>query len=188
MTTIRTSTSHPILVDWIMGVADGRIGLTFAPGKHSTSFYSPGVLWRRDLGLDLDELLRLGVTDLVCLLLESDLQALGIPHLLREAAARGLRGHWLPIPDGSVPPSQDDLDALLATLRQRLTEGASVVIHCEGGKGRTGVVAGCLLVSLGVSVPEALDRLNEARGPGCPQNGIQRAFIERFAHRAARVR
>jgi hypothetical protein len=73
---------------------------------------------------------------------------------------------------------------LLATVQQRLTDGASVVIHCEGGKGRTGVVAGSLLVALGASAPEALRRLHEARGPNCPENAQQRAFIERFATEA----
>ncbi len=73
---------------------------------------------------------------------------------------------------------------LLATVQQRLTDGASVVIHCEGGKGRTGVVAGSLLVALGASTPEALRRLHEARGPNCPENARQRTFIERFATEA----
>jgi CRISPR-associated protein (TIGR02584 family) len=184
MTTIRTSTSHPILVDWLAGIPEGRVGLTFAPGKHSESFYNPGTRWRRDLAMDLDELVRQGVTDLVCLLQDRDLKKLKIPHLVAEATARGLRVHRLPIADQGVPGSREALVVLLAVLQQRLAEGASVVIHCEGGRGRTGVVAGCLLVSLGASTPEALRRLQEARGPNCPENAHQRAFIARFATEA----
>jgi CRISPR-associated protein (TIGR02584 family) len=184
MTTIRTSLSHPILVDWLSGIPEGRVGLTFAPGKHSTSVYVPGALWRRDLAMDLDELVRQGVTDLVCLLQDKDLKKLKIPHLVPEATARGLQVHCLPIADQGVPGSRKALVELLATVQQRLTDGASVVIHCEGGKGRTGVVAGCLLAALGASAPEALRRLHEARGPNCPENDRQRAFIERFATEA----
>lgn len=180
MTTIRTSHSHPILVDWLAGLAEGRVGLTFAPGKHSTSVYLPGTLWRRDLAMDLDQLVRLGVTDLVCLLPDHDLQKLHIPHLVAEATVRGLHVHRLPIPDQGVP-SRRALRRLLATLLSRLAEGASVVIHCEGGKGRTGVVAGSLLILLGATAPEALRRLHEARGPNCPENDRQRAFLARFA-------
>jgi protein-tyrosine phosphatase len=184
MTTIRTSLSHPILVDWLSGIPKGRVGLTFAPGKHSTSVYVPGAVWRRDLAMDLDELVKLGATDLVCLLQDRDLKKLKIPHLAEEATARGLRVHRLPIADQGVPGSHEALVELLATVQQRLAEGASVVVHCEGGKGRTGVVAGCLLVSLGASAREALRRLHEARGANCPENARQRAFIDRFAAEA----
>lgn len=183
MTTIRTSHSHPLLVDWLTSIPEGRVGLTFAPGKHSTSVYIPGTLWRRDLGLDLDELVRQGVTDLVCLLQDQDLQKLHIPHLIEEATARGLRVHRLPIADQGVPARQP-LNELLAVLLPLLAAGASVVVHCEGGKGRTGVVAGCLLISLGATAPEALRRLHEARGPNCPENDRQRAFLARFAAQA----
>jgi hypothetical protein len=100
MTTIRTSHSHPILVDWLSGIPEGRVGLTFAPDKHSTSVYVPDALWRRDLAMDLDELVRQGVTDLVCLLQDKDLKKLKISHLVPEATARGLQVHRLPIGSG----------------------------------------------------------------------------------------
>jgi hypothetical protein len=85
MTTICTSLSHPILVDWLSGIPEGRVGLTFAPGKHSTSVYVPGALWRRDLAMDLDELVRQGVTNLVCLLQDKDLKKLKIRAFLAPA-------------------------------------------------------------------------------------------------------
>ena len=53
--TARTSVTHPIRVDWIATGLPGKVGLTFAPGKHSTSLYSAGT-WARDLATDLDDL------------------------------------------------------------------------------------------------------------------------------------
>jgi protein-tyrosine phosphatase len=179
MTILQTSLSSPLHVSWITGLDQGQLGITLAPGKHSTS--TDGTLWRRDLGSDLTALAASGVTDLVCLLTDKDLAKLTISRLPEMASALGLQVHRLPIVNRGVPADRWQLIELLVTLRARLAAGGSVVIHCEGGKGRAGVVAGCLLVALGDPAPEALRRLQEARGEGCPENARQRAFIERFA-------
>jgi protein-tyrosine phosphatase len=57
---------------------------------------------------------------------------------------------------------------------------APILIHCVGGLGRTGVVAGCLLRALGVAPAEALKRLVDARGNDCPQTAEQRLFVTGF--------
>ena len=70
MPQIMTSSSDPLRVDWLPQQArkPGRLGLTFAPGKHAAAKYEGG-RWERDLGADLDLLVRnLGVQVLVCLL------------------------------------------------------------------------------------------------------------------------
>ncbi|RYD85356.1 MAG: hypothetical protein EOP84_02790, partial [Verrucomicrobiaceae bacterium] len=182
MTTRRTSLSDPLYINWIAGIVSGRVGITIAPGKQSTSLYMPNSIWRRDLATDLDTLVSLGATDLVTLLEDRDITRLAIPGLFDQARASGLCTHHLPIVDGSVPEHEAPLHALLTMLRQRLDEGASVVIHCEGGKGRSGVVAGCLLLSLGASLPQALQHLRQARGPNCPENPRQLVYLERFAN------
>ncbi len=86
--------------------------------------------------------------------------------------------------DDSFREHEAPLDALLATLKQRLDDGASVVIHCEGGKGHSGVITGSLLLSLGANLPQTLQHLRQARGPNCPENPRQLAYLERFATRS----
>ena len=49
-----TSESHPIRVDWLPLPWRGRVGLTFAPGKHADSYM--GFRWTRDLDMDLARL------------------------------------------------------------------------------------------------------------------------------------
>ena len=60
-------------------------------------------------------------------------------------------------------------NAVSATLRI-LRSGEGVVVHCVGGRGRTGTVLGCTLRELGFEAQEAiafLDRVHRARGkPG----------------------
>lgn len=66
------------------------------------------------------------------------------------------------IPDRSVAPSLESLDAVVFDLRRRVLNGNRVYMHCWGGRGRTGLVAACLLGALYpelVDADEALERV-----------------------------
>ena len=82
----------------------------------------------------------------------------------------------LPIRDFSVPTR----DALVATLDEIDTEleaGGIVYVHCWAGCGRTGVVVGSWLVRHGADPNDALQRIADARGLGCPQTLEQRLVV-----------
>ena len=72
-------------------------------------------------------------------------------------------------------------EAVLAA-EGKVRSGEGVVIHCDGGTGRTGTVIGCLLRALGLSASEAvayLDVLNKARGRKWPEAIWQAQLVER---------
>ena len=50
-------------------------------------------------------------------------------------------------------------------------------MHCWAGCGRTGVVVGSWLVRHGADPGDALQRIADARGLGCPQTLEQRSFV-----------
>jgi protein-tyrosine phosphatase len=81
-----------------------------------------------------------------------------------------------PIRDFSIP-TRDDLVATLDEIDAELEAGGLVYVHCWAGCGRTGVVVGSWLVRHGVEAKEALRRIAEARGLGCPQTLEQRVFV-----------
>lgn len=81
-----------------------------------------------------------------------------------------------PIRDFSVP-TRDGLSALLDEIDAEIEAGGIVYVHCWAGCGRTGVVVGTWLVRHGLDADEALRRIAEARGLGCPQTLEQRAFV-----------
>jgi protein-tyrosine phosphatase len=77
---------------------------------------------------------------------------------------------------------------MLATLQAiagALAEGGTVYIHCRAGIGRTGTVAGCLLVEHGFAGDEALALLQRKFGAMAksawvgrtPETQAQRAFV-----------
>lgn len=181
---IRTSTTDPIRADWIRGYP---VGITIAPGKRGPSVHSADA-WDRDLGADLDRLRTLGTDVLVCLLEQREMVSLNIGGLLREAPARALRTLWMPIRDMSIPDDARALRMLLAEIGRAEDRGERVVVHCAGGLGRAGTVAGCYLVDRGMGVTEALSALREARGPRCPETLEQVAFIRAWAMRGRRAR
>lgn len=81
-----------------------------------------------------------------------------------------------PIRDFSVP-TREELIAILDEIDAELDSGGVVYVHCWAGCGRTGVVVGCWLVRHGADPAEALRRIADARGLGCPQTLEQRTFV-----------
>ena len=173
---VRTSVTDPLQVAWLETPSEWRVGLTFAPGKRGPS--SEGARWERDLDADLDVLVGHGVRTIACLIEAEELVTWGIERLPFAAATRGLELLYRPILDVSVP-TLDDARSLVRELIAR--REAPIVIHCIGGLGRTGVIAGCLLRALGVAPDEALRRLVAARGRRCPETAEQRRFVTAFS-------
>lgn len=180
-----TSDLNPIQVGWVPLPSPfaGALGLTIAPGRRGASF-DGRTLHQRNLGTDLLHLRdRHGVRRLVCCMEDREMASHAIAKLPARAEALGLRVHRLPIQDGDVPSRILDLEILLLALREAIAS-ERVVVHCLGGLGRAGVVAGCLLVDLGVPLGEAFSALARARGPRCPETLAQRDFVRRwFARR-----
>ena len=187
MSRVRTSQTHPIRVNFLPSSLEGKVGLTFAPGKHSTS--KGGARWERDLAVDLDRLVQeFGVDVLVCLLEDHELGRLQILGLVREAEARGIAVVRLPIPDAGVLPNQQPVRELVESMTAAVATGKTVVIHCAGGLGRTGTVAGCFMVQHGMTAEEAIEALHRVRSRNSPETRGQEAFIAQYERDLQRVR
>gem|GEM_PF-1530162 len=152
--------------------------MTMCPGRRQRAL--SGVLWKRDLAVDLERLVEVDRIDvLVCLVEPRELFDIGARQLTAEAERRGLVVDHLPIPDGGVPrmgPARELVDRVVAALR----EGRSIAVHCAAGLGRSGTVTACILVALGVRVEIALRAVRFVR-PGAIENLRQEAFVQRFA-------
>lgn len=181
MSQARTSHSHPIRVDFVLTdklLLPGRIGLTFAPGK---KHYGMSGHWDRDLDADLTRLRNEYKTNLlVSLIEEHEFAALKIPTLRERVAMHGINILWYPIRDVSVPTSIEDFAAAVNTITNALSTGQTVVIHCMGGLGRTGLVAAaCLVAATKLTPGKAIEIVRHAR-PGTIQTKEQERYIETF--------
>jgi len=182
----RTSESHPIEVFWVDQAAHGapgRLGLTFAPGKKGEGLVT-GATWDRDVATDLDRLRHHHGTDVLVSLMEDfEYSMLGIPDLFEEARARGIEVIRLPIVDTSVPKPSDlpAVRELVQRIRDALSAGRNVVIHCRGGQGRTGTIASLVLTTYGHEPQEAIRIVRGAQPRAVENPGQERYVVETAA-------
>ena len=106
--------------------------------------------------------------------------------LLRTLAAeRGVEVTHLrhAVRDMGVPGERAQMTRILATIREEIAAGRPVYVHCWGGIGRTGTVAGCWLVEEGLAGADAIGRIAELRGTTpdgwkrSPETDEQRRYI-----------
>jgi protein-tyrosine phosphatase len=141
-------------------IEEGRL----VAGRH------PCAWGQEDAAQEVADLLAHGVTLFLDLTQERELEP--YDHLV-PADARYVRR---PIRDFSVP-TKEDLATTLDVLDSEIETGGLVYVHCWAGCGRTGVVVGSWLVRHGVDARDALTRIAEARGAGCPQTLEQRLLV-----------
>lgn len=79
------------------------------------------------------------------------------------ALRQGGRFVWVPMVDGPEVPATE-IRLLAAEIASALREGAEVLVHCDAGLNRSGVVVGRTLLELGVPVEEAISSIRAARG------------------------
>jgi hypothetical protein len=101
-----------------------------------------------------------------------------------------LRSHGFRLADLVVrrrPPSpehdEEVIGAAAALVADRWRAGEGVIVHCHGGRGRTGAVLGSALVRLGHDPDDVVDwlhRVQRTRGRrGWPEQAWQREVVQR---------
>lgn len=180
----RTSKSHPLQIARLLTPSGGDIGLTFCPGKSDPAAMTGA--WRRDLNADLRAIRDWPAGRLVTLMETHELEQLRVPQLGEKAKAMSLDWAHLPIRDVSIPDREfeERWPSMAGQIEADLAAGVNVVIHCRGGLGRTGLVAGMLLVGMGVTPLEALERVRSVRS-GAVETSEQERYLLGWCQRQA---
>jgi atypical dual specificity phosphatase len=93
----------------------------------------------------------------------------------------GIEYHHMPIPDFAAP-SYDLIRQFVGIVKNAHEGHTGTAIHCLAGRGRTGTLAACYLVSLGRSSTDALTEIRRLR-PGSVETMEQEEAIHEFAFR-----
>ena len=151
----RTSETDPLIID-NLPCGPGVIGLTFCPGKQGPSVF--GKPWARDLQTDLAQIKAWGANAVVTLMESHELNMLRVVGLGEAIESAQLDWHHLPVVDLGAPDARFERLWVYHghLLRMRLRRGERVLLHCRGGRGRTGTIAAKLLVEAGVTPAEAV--------------------------------
>lgn len=174
----RTSITHPLQIAEIP-LGKGAIGLTFCPGKTGDSVF--GDPWDRQLDIDVRALKSWGASVVLTLMEKHELDMLRVPGLGEAMQSADIEWIHLPIRDVSVPDEKFPRvwANLTKDLQRRLVLGERIVLHCRGGLGRTGLVAGLLLLDQGWSANDAIRKIRQVR-PGAIETDEQEAYVRRY--------
>jgi hypothetical protein len=97
------------------------------------------------------------------------------------AAASGIAFRPFHIPERGTPGSKKAVAELAGAVVDALKEGRAVAVHCRQGIGRSGLIAGAVLMAAGVGIASALSIISEARGLDVPETDEQRRWLGGFA-------
>jgi protein-tyrosine phosphatase len=125
-----------------------------------------------------------GVGLVVSLLQAPEVRELGLEAEARLCEHNGIEFVSFPIPDRGVPPSLPNTRRLVDDLHTKLRSGVGVAIHCRAGIGRSALIAGCVLLRLGVEVADVFPMLARARRLAVPDTRAQEEWLTQFSTKA----
>ncbi len=177
-----TSETSPIYINEIApagAAGEGWVAITFAPGKKTMGGFN---YWDRDLNMDLDRLRSLGANTLVALLEDDEIERLKIPTLVRMAQSKGFQVRRFAFHDDGIPKDMEHTLKFIREIAGRRRAGESVVMHCNGGLGRSGTMAACLRLAilLDRTVENAIASVRRIRGSRAIRKAAQENFIKDF--------
>ncbi|KAL6073689.1 Cyclin-dependent kinase inhibitor 3 [Balamuthia mandrillaris] len=179
-----TSDNCPMDIAWIpsselhLRNPDGKIGICMCPGRNKPKKRH---VWQRDLSKDLDRMKQVyGCDVLVTLIRRQEMEEMRLlDNFFPEVDKHAIESFWLPIKDKWIPNSMIGLMNLVERILMRLHQGKRVVVHCNGGKGRSATVIVATMVALGRSIGESTNIIQSTRG-GTLRNPLQQAYLRRF--------
>lgn len=118
-----------------------------------------------------------GITHLVSLLRNPEIEALQLQTEQQAAAQAGLEFLHFPVKDMDVP-DKDSLQAFIAEHLPKIERGAYYSFHCHGGRGRAGTLAISLLLHSGYDYQTAVQLASEKRQDRVPVCDKQRDFLQ----------
>lgn len=159
---------HP---HWDLPLKKGTLSLTACPGTQGLS-----------LEKSLKQLQDSGVTALITLLSDQELEAAGLENFIQTVKKVGLDSFHVPAPDDDLPGDvfEKRWQAALHKIEEHLSANHSVAIHCMGGSGRTGLIAGRLMLNQGFSSEDIISKIRALR-PKSFSLDAQKNYIKGFA-------
>ena len=152
-----------------------KIGISHCPGKLSGKIGSS-----MQLHSDLKSLKKQGVYCIVTLVDDSEIVDLGIKNFTDSISKFNFRHYCEIIKDRSIPSvdQSDNIKALLKNIRNQISLEKNVLVHCNAGLGRSGLIAALLVKTIG-TFPDSISHIRRYR-PGAIETKEQEDFIDMF--------
>ena len=132
-----------ISISWIPIGKKNLLGVSQFPGKNLQNIFDLSSFLK-----DLQIIKKQKVKIIVSLLPENEKNKLGLDDLIW--SKEEVEYIQFPINDFSVPPKKkfNELKKLISFIKENLMLSKHVLIHCNGGKGRSGMIAALVLKAM----------------------------------------
>ena len=132
-----------ISISWIPIGKKNLLGVSQFPGKNLQNFFDLSSFLK-----DLQIIKKQKVKIVVSLLPDNEKNKLGLDDLIW--SKEEVEYIQFPINDFSVPPKKkfNELKKLISFIKENLMLSKHVLIHCNGGKGRSGMIAALVLKAM----------------------------------------
>lgn len=120
---------------------------------------------------------RLGIDKIVSLLESFEQCDVGLEKEEMLCIKNGMEYSSFPIPDRGLPNTLQ-AKKFSKELYTEICNGKHIVIHCRAGIGRTGIIAGAVIVNTGITALEAFTLISEARGVQVPDTEEQENWLK----------
>ena len=132
-----------ISISWIPIGKKNLLGVSQFPGKNLQNIFDLSSFLK-----DLQIIKKQKVKIIVSLLPENEKNKLGLDDLIW--SKEEVEYIQFPINDFSVPPKKkfNELKKLISFIKENLMLSKPVLIHCNGGKGRSGMIAALVLKAM----------------------------------------
>ncbi len=143
---IDTQRPDPWSIATLRLIGGGQLGLAACPGRRPAPRKTCAAL--PDVERDLDAVAAWGAAVVITVMETDELEALGVAGLGNAVTRRSMAWLQVPIPERGVPDAADEArwTEISRALDLRLTDGAKVLIHSNGGLGRAGLVAALIAI------------------------------------------
>lgn len=119
---------------------------------------------------------RIGIDKVVSLLERFEELEVGLGSEKELCLKHGLEFASFPIPDRGLPNTASAQE-FLSEIHSEICGGKHIVIHCRAGIGRTGIIAGGVLVKSGMLAKDAFTLISSVRGVQVPDTEEQEAWL-----------
>lgn len=133
------------------------------------------------LGDGLARLSQMGINKVVSLLEREEAVHLGAAMEGQLCEKLGMGFEQFPIRDRRTPKKPLQFRQLVDRLHNELNDGSNIAIHCYAGIGRTGLLAGALLLTDGMTLNNAVELMSDVRGHNMPQTQDQYEYLLDYA-------
>ncbi|MGJ4732380.1 dual specificity protein phosphatase family protein [Leptospira levettii] len=148
-----------------------KIGLTILPGRKDRG---------RDLLDDLRTIKEENITHILSLITEQEYNQYGVNEIKTEIPKYGIEQKQISILDQKVP-SMEQMKDIVNWMDRILSQDQKVLIHCVGGLGRSGTVAGAYLIwKYKMDSESAIQKVRESRSERAVESHEQIRFLKEW--------